>query len=279
MFLHIDDLQIEYNDIIGTIPYYDCKQFQTLSSNCAIPKDISECKCCTRCYGLFTTSYQKDKVECSSSVLKIKINDDQDTAGSNGINFYIENTQQQLILESNYLFVKDSSLQSCISPTDCFVLRSSATSSNNDSENDDSSDISNIPFDVIVDDQIIYKNVTIPSTTSMELKFGYHHSAQSMKANTCEDYNICNRRIASSDLLQRQLINLITKISGTDVFDDNIKNGVSNDNTHLTAICWWLNDFDDKIEEYSGDDENQVLSTALIQRYLLAVLYVSFCTQ
>ena len=177
----------------------------------------------------------------------------------NYVDFYVENTQKQLVMESNNLFVLDSTLQSCISPTDCFILRTSSSTNSKDSN-----DL--VSFGVIVDNQTVYQNVTTSSATSMELKFGYSQE-DGMKANTCEDYIICNRSIASGSL-QRQVINLITKISGVDVFGDGGKD------THLTAICWWLDDVDEKMKYYNGRDD-RVLSTALIQRYLLALLYVS----
>ena len=227
-------LRVENNKVNGTIPYEDCKDFALLSSDCSAPINM-ECPCCTRCYGIFTT--YEDVLDCPSSVLNVRY----DSLSNNKIEYGVENDIPQLVAATwQYTRFAGNNFDSCISPTDCLTLKSQ----------------SDAPFSVRVDDKLLYEDLKGFGT---QVKFGYA-SDGSMKHKTCDDYIICNRAIRAKTP-QRKLINLLTRVSGLDMFSGESSN-------QYDSLCWWLNDLDRLTQD-------ELESTVLVQRYFLALLYNS----
>jgi len=129
--------------------------------------------------------------------------------------------------------------QTCISPTGCFTLKSESDTS----------------YHVQVDGEAMFKDLPPVSTVS----FGYSNGGK-IEPNSCGEFTVCNRKI-SPFTPRRKLIDIITRISGKHVF----KNPSS---PQYKSLCWWLSDLD-SMEETLQDN------TALIQRYLLVLLYFS----
>jgi len=231
---HLENLSLENNNLKGNVPYEDCGQFAFLSCDCNAPKNI-KCKCCTHCFGAFST--YEDILPCPSSELSVIYN----TAANDLIYIYLQNLNRQQILTAYYFSDPGKIIyNSCISPTDCFTLDSS----------------SDAPFSLYVDNKPIVKDISKDSTT---IDFGYT-SESSMQLDTCGDVVICDK-ILNAASFERKLFNLIIKFEGMDVF--------KNENSaQYMSLCWWLDSLDTMLIDES---ENE----ALIQRYILSLLYYS----
>ena len=71
---------------------------------------------------------------------------------------------------------------------------------------------------------------------------------------------MCHRNIQPGTM-ERKMINMITRFSGTKIFEDQ-------STPQYQAMCWWLNDLDYK-------NRIEFNESMLIQRYLLALIYFS----
>jgi len=228
------NLRLENNNVTGTIPYKNCKDFAVLSADCSAPISM-ECECCTRCFGIFTT--YEDVLECPSSIMSLKYY----SKTNDKITFSVENLVPQLVAANfEYTRFAANDFDFCISPTDCLTLQSQSDPS----------------FDIAVDGNVIFEDLKGFGT---QVKFGYA-SDGTMKPRTCDDYIICNRAIRAKTP-QRRLVNLLTRISGLDIFGGQQSN-------QYDSLCWWLNDLDRL-------SESELESTVLVQRYFLALLYNS----
>ena len=202
------DLSLENNNLKGNVPYENCGQFTFLSCDCNAPKSI-ECKCCSHCFGTFST--YKDILPCPSSDLSIVY----DAAANDMIYIYLQNLNRQLILTSFEISKRGKNIfNTCISPTDCFTLDSRADAS----------------FSLYVDNKLILKDTSDGSN-----HFGYA-SESSMQLGTCADVVICDKILQAASS-KRKLFNLITKFEGMDVFEN--KNS-----SQYQSLCWWLDSLD-----------------------------------
>ena len=202
------DLSLENNNLKGNVPYENCGQFTFLSCDCNAPKSI-ECKCCSHCFGTFST--YKDILPCPSSDLSIVY----DAAANDMIYIYLQNLNRQLILTAFEFSKRGKNIfNTCISPTDCFTLDSRADAS----------------FSLYVDNKLILKDTSDGSN-----HFGYA-SESSMQLGTCADVVICDKILQAASS-KRKLFNLITKFEGMDVFEN--KNS-----SQYQSLCWWLDSLD-----------------------------------
>ena len=157
------------------------------------------------------------------------------------IDYTVENSIPQLVSASwQYAKYAGSDFDSCVSPTDCLTLKSQ----------------SDAPFSVKLNDVLIFENLEGHGT---KVKFGCASNG-TMKPNSCDAVRVCNRDLQPK-AYNRKLFNLITRFSGLDVFYDETSH-------QREALCWWLNDMDKNVEKLSKNE-------ALIQRYILAVVYFS----
>ena len=202
----------ENNNLDGTIPFENCENFAVLSSDCSAPRDVT-CPCCTSCFGIFTT--YEDVLGCPSSILNLKY--DSLVKVYDKITYRVMNDVPQLIAtNSGYERFAGDEFKSCVSPTDCFTLKS----------------MSDAYFNVSVDGNLLFEDLKGFGT---HVKFGYSRNG-TVKPKNCEMYTICNRDLHPKTQ-HRNLFNLITRFSGSGVFYDQ-------SSYQHRARCWWLNDLD-----------------------------------
>merc|ERR1712084_80596 len=110
-------------------------------------------------------------------------------------------------------------------------------------------------FSVSVDGNKVIDNM---EGFGIKKSFGYAIDG-TMQTNACDEYKICNRSLLPGTQ-QRKLFNMITRFSGLDIFQEGSK--------QYESLCWWLDDLDSKAESAQE-------STLNVQRYILALLYLS----
>ena len=133
-----------------------------------------------------------------------------------------------------------NTFKTCISGTDCFYVQS------NWSPN----------FDVFVDNNAVLTGMD----TVSKARFGYSSANGTIVRDFCDVYQMCHRNIQPGTM-ERKMINMITRFSGTKIFEDQ-------STPQYQAMCWWLNDLDYK-------NRIEFNESMLIQRYLLALIYFS----
>jgi len=226
-------LRVEENDLVGSMTFKNCEDFVILSADCASPRNVN-CPCCTRCFGLFTT--HNDILPCQSSILKAK------SIGVGArLEYYAENIDSQLVTEK--VTYGEEFVESCISPTDCMTVTSTARVG---------------AFFTEVDGNLVIEEL---EGAGAKASFGYS-SDGIMKPDTCDEFKICGRSLVPGTM-HRKLFNLVTRFSGVEIFD---KRGYE-----YQAMCWWLTDLDTSTQSERSAQE----STLYVQRYLLAVIYNS----
>merc|ERR1712214_94464 len=133
------------------------------------------------------------------------------------IQFHVTNHLPQLVTgHYEYTRLNTNNFNACISPTDCLTLNS----------------FSDTDYSISVDGKTLFEDM---SGTS-KVRFGYS-SDGTMAPNTCDDYIICNREIPAKTP-QRRLVNLITRVSGLNLF------GAGSSTNQYDSLCWWINDLD-----------------------------------
>jgi len=128
----------------------------------------------------------------------------------------------------------------CVSSTDCYQL---------DSNSVGFLKYSNLTFDILFNDETIIKN--LPGTSTV--KFGYYALDNTMKIDTCDDYEICGMQLINGT--KRAALNKITEFANLITLEDQ-------SSPQHQALCWLLNDINENVS-----------NAYIVQRYVLAVLF------
>ena len=231
-------LQIENNYITGTIPFEDCTPSYRV--DCSVT-----CNCCASCFGLFST-YIENAYQ-PPSTLELKLITPEPETLVIGYITVVNNASQNIAEYFDIEAFNEIKYNVSISTTDCYQIKSKGTSAQGN------------PLM-----QELYINGKLLSTEYgnsegiVKQTIGYSSKLNATAIGTCDNYQICDRTLTPVDPI-RHLVNIVTRFT-------NIENITA---FRLDAICWWIKD----LEIIAEDNEDELDNDALVQRYLLALLY------
>ena len=215
-------------------------------ADCNTPKKIS-CRCCTQCYGLYTTNKETSahKLDCLSSEIKIDFDYSQ-TLETAYNNYNLLDNARDHVIRDFELTKTASSHHMCISSTDCFTLIF---------QNEAFGNYISFEMAVYVDgNEVISKTVKGDES----LTFGY--SNNSMILNRCDPYQVCGISFEPS-AVKREVVNKMIGYLNSTL----LKNNTS---AQSKVLCEWAKYVDSAIPDYQ-------ISYNLIQRYILMLFYYS----
>ena len=219
------------------MPFEECDQ--RFKVDCTVT-----CKCCSSCFGLFSTYIEYAFVPPSSLNLVFSTSDPQTLELSY---VTIINSATQTIVEEFDVktFYKQNYIVS-ISTTDCYQIISRGLTANGKS----------------LLQEVYINNVLLTSGYGNDDGFynqsiGYSSSINATVIDSCDNFLICGVMLTPNNPIRR-LVNVVTRFTRLpDIVG-----------YRQEAMCWWIKDLQNTVTEDDLDDTK-------VQRYLLALLYFS----